>query len=101
MPADGKDISWIWDADIEQVNNIKNINTFHCSGIRAEDAALRLKYSGFDTEKIKVHSSLNESDIKIAIKAILNEDVEKAFVIGTFTATPIARSILLKELANN
>ena len=25
-PADGKDISWIWDADFEQINNIKNIN---------------------------------------------------------------------------
>ncbi|WP_225369734.1 DUF1727 domain-containing protein [Methanobrevibacter arboriphilus] len=52
-PADGKDISWIWDADFEQINNIKNINYFHCSGTRANEAVLRLKYSNFNTDKIK------------------------------------------------
>ncbi len=98
-PADGKDISWIWDADFEQINEINHLNKFHCSGIRADDAALRIKYAGFDTNKIKIYSSSNEEDIKIPIKNILNEDVEKVFIIGTFTATPIARKILLKEQA--
>lgn len=97
-PADGKDVSWIWDADIE-LNKIKNIATFYCSGVRAEDAALRIKYAGFDTDKIKIYSSSKESDIETPINDMLNQNIEKAFIIGTFTATPIARTILINKLS--
>jgi len=98
-PADGKDVSWIWDADIEQLNKIKNIANFYCSGVRAEDAALRIKYAGFDTNKIKIYSSSNENDIKTPLNDILNQDIEKVFIIGTFTATPIIRNILINKLS--
>lgn len=99
-PADGKDVSWIWDADIEQLNKINNIANFYCSGVRAEDAALRIKYTGFNTDKIKIYSSSNENDIETPIDDILNQNIEKAFIIGTFTATPIARAILINKLSN-
>jgi len=98
-PADGKDVSWIWDADIEQLNKIKNIANFYCSGVRAEDVALRIKYAGFDMKKIKIYSSSNENDIKAPLNDILNQDIEKAFIIGTFTATPIIRTILMNKLS--
>ena len=98
-PADGKDVSWIWDADIEQLDKIKNIANFYCSGVRAEDAALRIKYAGFDKKKIKIYSSSNENDIQAALNDILNQDIEKAFIIGTFTATPIIRTILINKLS--
>ncbi|MEA4957751.1 UDP-N-acetylmuramate--L-alanine ligase [bioreactor metagenome] len=96
-PADGRDISWIWDADFEQISDIKNINYFYCSGTRANEAALRLKYSNFNTEKIKKYVSKEASDVKIPIKEILDEDV-KSYIIGTFTAVPEVRKFLLKEL---
>ena len=95
-PADGKDISWIWDADFEQINNIKNINYFYCSGTRANEAALRLKYSNFNTDKIKKHVSKEVSDIKTPIKEVLDENI-KSYIIGTFTAVPEVRKFLLKE----
>ncbi len=49
--VDGTDVSWIWDADIESLGIRKII----CSGLRAYDIALRLKYSGedFDIEVIE------------------------------------------------
>ncbi|MDR2967398.1 MAG: MurT ligase domain-containing protein [Methanobacteriaceae archaeon] len=98
-PADGKDVSWIWDADIEQINKMKNIANFYCSGIRAEDVALRIKYTGFDRNKIKTYPSKNENDIKTSLNDILNQNIEKVFIVGTFTAIPIAKNILMKKLS--
>lgn len=43
--ADGRDISWLWDADFEQLAALKN-GTMIVSGQRAEDMAVRLKYAG-------------------------------------------------------
>ena len=48
--ADGRDVSWLWDAEFEVINN--NKNEIVVSGIRANDMALRLKYAG--VEKIKI-----------------------------------------------
>src|SRR5690349_18141416 len=44
--ADGRDVSWIWDADFELPAG--RIATVTCSGTRAEEMALRLKYAGID-----------------------------------------------------
>ncbi|MBF0714391.1 Mur ligase family protein [Gemella sp. GH3] len=57
--ADGLDISWIWDSNFEILQN-QNIETIICSGKRAKELALRLKYA----------------DIKANI--IVNENIKKA-----------------------
>lgn len=45
--ADGRDISWLWDVDFEQLWNRPEIATgVRVTGDRAEDMAVRLKYSG-------------------------------------------------------
>jgi lipid II isoglutaminyl synthase (glutamine-hydrolysing) len=44
--ADGRDVSWIWDADFELLAG--RVGTLTCSGTRAEEMALRLKYAGLD-----------------------------------------------------
>jgi UDP-N-acetylmuramyl tripeptide synthase len=44
--ADGRDVSWIWDADFEVLAG--RVGTVTCSGTRAEEMALRLKYAGID-----------------------------------------------------
>ena len=43
--ADGFDVSWIWDIDFDNLNNVSRIIT---SGTRAYDMAIRIKTSGFD-----------------------------------------------------
>ena len=50
--ADGRDVSWLWDADFENLANAKN--EIIVSGLRAEDMATRLKYAGVPVDKIKV-----------------------------------------------
>ena len=42
--ADGRDVSWIWDADFELLAG--RVRRATCSGTRAEEMALRLKYAG-------------------------------------------------------
>jgi UDP-N-acetylmuramyl tripeptide synthase len=44
--ADGRDVSWIWDADFELLAG--RVGTVTCSGTRAEEMALRLKYAGIE-----------------------------------------------------
>ena len=42
--ADGRDVSWVWDADFELLSG--RVRRVTCSGIRAAELALRLKYAG-------------------------------------------------------
>ena len=44
--ADGRDVSWVWDADWELL--APHVRRMTCSGTRAAELALRLKYAGVD-----------------------------------------------------
>ena len=46
--ADGRDVSWVWDADWELL--VGRVRRFTCSGTRAAELALRMKYAGLDTD---------------------------------------------------
>ena len=50
--ADGRDVSWVWDVDWEVV--APRLRHVVCSGTRAGDAALRLKYAGVDAAAIEI-----------------------------------------------
>jgi UDP-N-acetylmuramyl tripeptide synthase len=54
--ADGRDVSWIWDADFEMLAG--RVRRFTCAGTRAAELAVRLKYAGIDPTCINVHSEL-------------------------------------------
>ncbi len=86
---DGHDVSWIWDAHFERLND-PFVKTIICSGKRAYDMALRLKYEGLE-DRIRV--------IEDATEAIhwLNEAETNAYVISTYTALHSTRAILKKE----
>jgi len=90
--ADGTDISWIWDADIEVLS--KNFKQIICSGTRAEDMALRLKYADLDLSKIKItHNlidALNEATENLNSKEIL-------YIMPTYTAMLEIRNYLTAQ----
>jgi UDP-N-acetylmuramyl tripeptide synthase len=50
--ADGRDVSWIWDADFETL--APHATRVVCSGTRAEELALRLKYAGVAPAQLEV-----------------------------------------------
>ena len=79
--ADGRDVSWIWDADFEVLRTYKQ--KVFVSGTRAYDAALRLKYAGVDEKLLTV-----EKDIQKAIDtaAKQTEEDETLLILPTYTA---------------
>lgn len=58
LAADGRDVSWLWDADFEWFAQASGLLRFIVTGIRAEDMALRLKYAGVCSNLINVESTL-------------------------------------------
>jgi UDP-N-acetylmuramyl tripeptide synthase len=79
--ADGKDVSWIWDVDFEALERNDAICQFVCSGIRADEMALRLKYAGIPGEKVQA-----VGDYGAAVKKILLGSGRSAFFLATYTA---------------
>lgn len=57
--ADGRDISWLWDSDFEQLRDAKR--KVITSGIRANDMATRLKYAGVPQDRIEVIPSIKKA----------------------------------------
>lgn len=59
--CDGTDVSWIWDVNFEKLRDMGDMLTgVVCSGTRAFDMALRLKYAGLPEEKITVAADYNK-----------------------------------------
>jgi UDP-N-acetylmuramyl tripeptide synthase len=54
--ADGRDVSWIWDADFELLAG--RVRRITCAGTRAPELALRLKYAGIEPDRIVVREQL-------------------------------------------
>jgi lipid II isoglutaminyl synthase (glutamine-hydrolysing) len=57
--ADGRDVSWIWDADFELLAG--RVRRATCSGTRAADLAARLKYAGIEEARIDVREDLADA----------------------------------------
>lgn len=85
--ADGFDVSWIWDINFNNLNNVSRVVT---SGTRAYDIAIRIKTSGFPAEKIEPYLSLED-----AVKALYKTDVKK-YVIANYTSLQPTRHELKK-----
>lgn len=84
---DSQDISWIWDTDLERIQDA-NITRVICSGTRALDMAVRIKYAGIDEERIVIEESI-EKAIDIALKYS-----KKTFLFPTYTALQGVKKIL-------
>ena len=83
--ADGLDVSWIWDINFDELNNVTRIIT---AGTRAFDIAIRIKTSGFDLNKIEAYLDLNE-----AIENLYKTNTKK-YVIANYTALQPTRKAL-------
>lgn len=75
--ADGFDVSWIWDINFDNLNNVSRIIT---SGKRAYDIAIRIKTAGFDSNKIEPYL-----DLKDAVTNLYKTNTKK-YVIANYTS---------------
>jgi UDP-N-acetylmuramyl tripeptide synthase len=89
--ADGRDISWIWDADFELLaGRVANVT---CSGTRAEEMALRLKYAGIET------TPQVDRDLAGSLDAALQrgDRSRPLYALPTYTALLELRDILARR----
>jgi UDP-N-acetylmuramyl tripeptide synthase len=85
--ADGRDVSWVWDADFEVL--APRVRRVTCSGTRAAEMALRLKYAGVPTERIAV-----EPDLVAGLDRALEGD-GALYALPTYTAMLALRDVLV------
>jgi UDP-N-acetylmuramyl tripeptide synthase len=86
--ADGRDVSWLWDARIEDL--AATGHRFATTGIRAFDMGLRLKYAGVGVRWC-------EPDFGSALRRFVDEVPEgsTAYVVPTYTAMLTLLSLLM------
>ncbi len=77
--ADGKDVSWVWDADFELLAG--RVRRITCAGTRAAELAVRLKYAGVRAERLTVEPNLATA-LDSALAAQVNH---RLFALPTYT----------------
>ncbi|OLN27076.1 MurT ligase domain-containing protein [Desulfosporosinus metallidurans] len=92
LAADGRDISWLWDVNFERLGvQEERIHQVICTGLRAEDMALRLKYAGISEEKLVLEHTLTSA---LDLLQAQREENEVAFILPTYTLLFPLREIL-------
>jgi UDP-N-acetylmuramyl tripeptide synthase len=89
--ADGRDVSWIWDADFELLDG--RIRRITCSGTRAAELAVRLKYAAIEPSRIRV-----QPDLAAALDEAAGDRpdaVTPLYALPTYTAMLALRDLLV------
>jgi UDP-N-acetylmuramyl tripeptide synthase len=86
--ADGRDVSWIWDADLESL--VRLGVPIVAGGIRAHDVAVRIKYGGGAV-------AASETDPEAVLRTVvaLTEPGDAVAVLATYTAMLALRAEVL------
>jgi UDP-N-acetylmuramyl tripeptide synthase len=82
--ADGRDVSWLWDVDFDE---LRATGVALTSGVRAADMALRLQYDLVPVGGV-------EDDIEAALRRFLAENPGPKRVFATYTAMLVLRRVL-------
>lgn len=89
---DGRDVSWIWDVDIERLVQMGDtLGKVLISGNRADDMAMRFQYAGLPMEKIEVIGDYLE-----LTKACVAEG-RPCYIMPTYTAMLNLRNTISKN----
>jgi UDP-N-acetylmuramyl tripeptide synthase len=85
--ADGRDVSWVWDADFELLDG--SVRSVVCAGTRAPEMAVRLKYAGWPTDAIEV-----SEDVEASLDRAIARADGRLFALPTYTALLELRKLL-------
>jgi UDP-N-acetylmuramyl tripeptide synthase len=86
--ADGRDVSWVWDADFEVVAD--RVRRVTCSGTRAAEMAVRMKYAGVPLDRIVVRD-----DLAAGLDAAIADGDGPLYALPTYTAMLALREELV------
>ena len=78
--ADGRDVSWIWDVNFENLANVK-LDEVYVSGMRSFDMAVRLKTAGLSPSSFVI-----EEEYEGLTEKIKNGKNKKLYILATYTA---------------
>ena len=78
--ADGHDVSWIWDIDLERLRDLSDLRLVCVGGTRREDMAVRVKYAGLGAPIELVDGIADALD--------LVGEGEKLHAVANYTAFP-------------
>jgi lipid II isoglutaminyl synthase (glutamine-hydrolysing) len=97
--ADGRDVSWIWDADFELLAG--RLRRVTCAGTRAAELAVRLKYAGIEPARIHVRddlaAALDEAAAARPADASDSESEAPLYALPTYTAMLDLRRLLVSR----
>ncbi|MCW3006682.1 MAG: hypothetical protein JWP17_1308 [Solirubrobacterales bacterium] len=88
--ADGRDVSWVWDADFELL--AERLARVTCSGTRAAELAVRMKYAGVPAERIVV-----VPELEAGLDAALAGATGPLYALPTYTAMLALRDLLSRR----
>ncbi len=88
--ADGRDVSWVWDADFEMLAG--SVRRVICAGTRAPEMAVRLKYAGWPADAIEVQEGIAEP-----LDRALEPAPKRLFALPTYTALLELRTLLTQR----
>lgn len=89
LPADGRDVSWLWDTYIDAIAGDVFVI---CSGRRARDVAVCLKYNGLPLDKMMVVPEVNK-----AVREALTAPAPNIIVLCNYTVLAPLRQALVKQ----
>lgn len=96
LAADGRDVSWLWDCAWTPLVETA-WDRIVCSGLRALDMAVCLKYAGLDLARIEVIPDLQEAISQLALGVGQGGAAcREVFVLSTYTNLTPCRTILRK-----
>ena len=90
LAADGRDVSWLWDVDFEQLE--RGTALVATAGLRGTDMANRLKYAGLSSDRIiSLEGSLREA-LEHFLAAL--PEGGTGYILPTYTAMLELRRVL-------
>jgi UDP-N-acetylmuramyl tripeptide synthase len=93
--ADGRDTSWIWDADIEPL--LQRAGAIVVTGERAEEFGLRAIYGGLDPDGVLLEPDLEQSMYRVLERAREFTEHGHAYALVTYTAMLRLRAIIAAQ----
>ena len=90
--VDGEDFAWLWDVDIESIAD--DIRDVVCSGTKAEELAMRLKYAEIPVDKISIVHE-REAALDAALKNAGPSGT--LYIMSSYTPTHELRRIMQKR----
>ncbi len=92
--ADGRDVSWLWDVDLESMASVMGAVQWVAAGTRAADMAVRLKYAGIHPTLIRTVGTHAED----ALQALMEQSTPPlCYVLPTYTAMMELRGALERQ----